>query len=219
VVIISVILAGIFTFWYWYFRIRKQPPEEPEQPEQIEVSEEIKTPEPLFFMEETQIIKFSVPEVSASLIGEVLKEEQAEGEFKYLILKKENKDLELREFFQILSIKIPEEFYSKVENNFTLFVYSQPQGKRLGFVVKTKDSQGLTELMSAEEGNLEQDFKNFFALMDQEANVLSSKFKEGPNFRYLTLSENDLGICYTIFEDKFVFTSSWQSMEKALERL
>ena len=46
-----------------------------------------------------------------------------------------------------------------------------------------------------------------------------SKEYKGPNFRYKTLVSIDLGICYLVLDDYFVFTSSWQSMEKVINRL
>ncbi|MDO9181326.1 MAG: hypothetical protein Q7U04_02905, partial [Bacteriovorax sp.] len=133
----------------------------------------------------------------------------------------------LKDFFQALSIKISEELEQKLGDDFSLFIYSQTQGKRLGLVIKIITQEGLADLLSSQEKTMEEDFKNLFILSGKEGKALTPYFKnasatkgyQGPDFRYQTLSKDDLGICYSIFNDYFVFTSSWASMEEVLKRL
>jgi len=115
---------------------------------------------------------------------------------------------------------MPEEFYNKLEQYFTLYIYSQPQGNRLGFATKIiGDKKSLEGLLKLEEPNLEYQFNSFFEMQGKSGPALVSYFKDGPEFRYQTLNTNDLGICYYISDDYFVFTSSWQSIEEVLKRL
>jgi hypothetical protein len=41
----------------------------------------------------------------------------------------------------------------------------------------------------------------------------------GPDFRYLPVSKNDLGVCYSAYADYFMLSTSFESMKKALESL
>ncbi|PIV65152.1 MAG: hypothetical protein COS09_01100, partial [Candidatus Nealsonbacteria bacterium CG01_land_8_20_14_3_00_12] len=39
------------------------------------------------------------------------------------------------------------------------------------------------------------------------------------NFRYLTISKEDSGICYALFKDYFIFATSFESLKKTIEEL
>ena len=237
--IILVLLAGIFTFWYWYFRVREQLPigsegpkeildeEEPSKPSESSEKKEVVLLQSLFPVGDTRDISVLKLETIPLLVAEILKEWQADDQFKQIIIKKENKVISLREFFQALLIRMPDNFYEKVESNFTLFSYAQPQGNRLGFIIEVIDKQGLINLLKSQETTIEDDFKVFFGLMGKNKPALIPYFRnankvqgyEGPDFRYKTLTQEDLGICYFVSDDYLVFTSSWRSMEHLLGRL
>ena len=140
---------------------------------------------------------------------------------------KENKILDLKEFFEVLSIKVSEELYQKVDNNFTLFIYSQSEGNRLGFAVKINDRKTVESLLKSQEGTMEQDFDSFFKLMGKEGPASFSYFRSASNvagykgisFRYQTLTNYDLAICYLITDQHLIFTSSWKSMVDIIDKL
>ena len=100
-----------------------------------------------------------------SLLSQVLQEWQTDDQYKRIIIKKGDIILGLRESFQALSIRMPDDFYGKIEDDFTLFIYSQSQGNRLGFVAEVIDRQGLTALLKSRELTIENDFEIFFGLM------------------------------------------------------
>ncbi len=186
-------------------------------------------PVALFVVDNERHLTISSSEDLNSGLSLVLQEWQGDSQFTRLIIKdtRDNKILGLKEFFEGLLVRVPEGFYQKVENDFTLFVYSQSEGNRLGFAVKIKNYEGLANLLRDQETTMESDFQTFYALMGKEKPAIISYFKNaenisgytGPNFRYQSLTSQDLGICYLTSGDYFVFTSSWKSIEKTVERL
>ena len=160
-------------------------------------------------------------------LNEIIQEEQEIGTFKRLIIidEEEKKALNIEEFLKSLQVRTPEGFYQKVESNFTLFVYSQAEGIRIGFVVKVKDRNSLITMLNSNEANFKNDFNNFFSLMDEIGVPISPVFKQasqvrgydGPNFRYQTLTEEDMVICYLVLGNHLLFTSSWQSMVEVIK--
>lgn len=200
-------------------------------PEGICLKEEpgITLPHSLFSVDNTRDLTISNSEELRSLISQTLQEWQEQGQFTRLIIKntRENKILGLREFLEALLVRAPEEFYQKLENNFTLFIYSQSEGNRLGFVVKIKNFEGLANLLRKQETTMESDFETLFALIGKKESAVVSYFRSavnlpgysGANFRYQTISRQDLGIFYLTSGDYFVFTSSWKSMEKVILKL
>jgi len=236
--LVLILLAAVFTFWYWYLVIRKEQPIPASEPEievvdgariSVGLPEGVAVPLPLFSTEEIRTLTISHLADIRSLISQVLLDWKNQGQFVRLIIRdeRENKILGLREFFQSLVIEVPEDFYQKLENDFTLFIFFQKEGSRLGFITKIVAQDGLEDLLLAWERTMEEDFKTFFSLIGKEKPAIIPHFRDskeipdyqGPNFRYKTLIANDLGICYFFSDDYLIFTSSWLSMEEVFKRL
>jgi len=186
-------------------------------------------PVALFIADNERHLTISSSEDLNSGLSLVLQEWQEDDQFTRLIIKdiRDDRILGLKEFFEELLVRVPDGFYQKVENDFTLFIYSQSEGNRLGFVTKIKNYEGLANLLRDQETTMESDFQTLYTLMGKEEPAIIPYFKNaenisgytGPNFRYQSLTSQDLGICYLTSGDYFVFTSSWKSMEKTVERL
>jgi len=224
VVFILVILAGILTFWYWFFVIRVQP--SVPSPGFEREKEGIKIPSALFNVSNTVIITITEDSELLDAIGKVLREDQPKGQFRRIVIKKEGKVLNLKNIFDILSIKVLDNFFEQIEDSPTIFSYSQEEGNRFGFIVKIKDKKDLIITLKSMEPTMESDFERVFSLMGKEGPAAVNFFKNAenvaghssPNFRFKTLNENDLGICYYISDYYFAFASSWQSMEELLAK-
>jgi len=136
--------------------------------------------------------------------------------------KTENKILGLKDFFEAFEMHSPEGLLDKFNDDFTLFVYSTEDTNRLGFVAKVEQTEELLNLLKTWEGTMEKDTEKLFASLAEEEPAISSVFKtafhQGVGFRFLTISRTDFGICYAWFDDYFIFTSSFESMQKAIEK-
>jgi len=231
--LVLILLAITATFWYWYLVIRKQPPpsQEPEnQPEQVE-----QPPVPIsafpssFLVDEKIMLEISSSGDLSPLFAQTVQENQDLGKFKQIIVKdtQENRNLNLKEILTVLGVNLSEDFYQKTGSQFTLFINSQINGSRIGFILEISQPEGFNELLSSLEGNIKNDLNSILNLMGGGGPALISYFRNasqvrgynGINFRYQTLNQEDLGICYLIYNNYFIFTSSWKSMTSVINKL
>ncbi|MFH1423433.1 MAG: glycoside hydrolase family 3 N-terminal domain-containing protein [Candidatus Nealsonbacteria bacterium] len=217
------LLALIATFWYWYFVVR--PAQPPADEQETTAPKELIIPTPLFYTERSQTLKISQSDNVLLLLARALENEMVSGSIDRILI--ENTEsaeiLGLKEFFDSLAITPPEGFYNKLSNDATLFIYSQEEGNRLGLVVKINDQEGLADIMTSWEGTMEENFQNLFELFNKNEPALISYFKDAEyqeaGFRFQTFNRKDVGLVYAIFDDYFILTTSWKSMEKALDKL
>lgn len=223
---IIIVLTAILTFWYWYFRVKDPNPpavenqvEETLPPEVIEVRtftelDYIFNPQDEIMIEKDEMIDF---------LTNILQEEQIDDKFVRVTIK----DVGFKEFAENILLTMPEEFYEKASEEFIFYVYSQPQGKRFGLVVKINNPTTLEDVLKIQETTMEQDFSTLFQLSGQTAPAIVSYFRnssdasgyEGPDFRYKTVNKEDVGICYAVSDNYFILGSSWKSMETLLSKL
>ena len=162
---------------------------------------------------------------SLAEFSELLSQSFQEDTLTRILIKnpKENKILGLKEFFELFEIKAPAALFNKLNNNFTLFVYSSQGINRLGFATKIEQEQELINLLNSWEPSMEQDTEELFKVLGKQDPALASSFKEAVReevaFRFLTISKADFGICYASIDDYFVFTTSFGGMEKAIEKI
>ncbi len=183
----------------------------------------------LFLVNDTRNLDVLNSDDLRSLLSKTIGEWQKKGTFTRITIKNKNngKFLGLEKFFEWMLIRTPKGFYDKLDNGFTLFIFSQPQGNRLGFVAKIKDYEGLENLLRNQESSMSDDFKNFFAMMGAKGRLIVPYFRNasdvqgytGPNFRYQTINKEDLGIAYLTSGNYLVFTSSWKSMQEVITKL
>ena len=237
VVLILLLFAG---FFYWL--IAQKPSEAPgeeettlpeetaeepgEQPgEQPEEQPEIKVPLSLISTEATRTLEIiNLGETPLILSGLLKGKVEPQGFTRVLIENKnENKILGLKDFFAAFETQSPEGLLDKLDDDFTLFVYSTQAANRLGFVAKVEQTEGLLNLLKTWEETMEKDMKKLFVSLGQEEPTLVSYFRDGvwknTTYRYLTISKADLGICYSIFDNYFIFTSSWKSLAEVIDNL
>jgi hypothetical protein len=124
----------------------------------------------------------------------------------------------LDEILDAVQIWRPEEILGKVED-FTLAIYSQKEGKRIVLIAKIKEGERLVELKDWEK-KIE---KEGVFIFGEKIQTLSKKFREtlvkGEKVRFLTISKNDLGICYSLVDNYFVFGESLKGMGKVIEKI
>lgn len=218
-----IILAGILTFWYWYFRIRTSGPIYPPGYEKEKAGIDI--PSALFDISDIVIITISNPNDLSESLRKTLQSVQPINQFKRIIIKKDGEIIGVKEFFEMVQVEVPDNFYDSIIDEPTMFIYSQGQGNRFGFVVKTSVSaQSFNIILKSMEPTAETDFEELFVLMGKEGKAVAPFFKDakdvqdydGLNFRFKTLNQNDLGILYIATDYYFAFSSSWESMESLL---
>jgi len=234
-------LALMTSFWYWNLRKKQTPPttiqekqvlveKEIEKPEKEPEKPKIVIPPPLLPLEKTRTLEITDKEEIPSRLTFILKEKLPEDQLTRILIKDkvQNKILGLEDFFEALNIKTPENFFENLEDNFTLFLHSTKEKSYLGFVAKiakrddTSTKENLSNLLKSWESSMEDDFNQLFLLFEKQEKA-KTHFKEATykkvSFRYLSFPQKDLGICWAIFDDLFLFTCSGKSMMKVIDIL
>lgn len=230
IILISVFISG---FFYWFFVLKPKtsvPPAVPPNGSTPAPQPEIPLivpPASLISVEKTLTIEVSENEEIKAIIQRTIeqlsKEGTTEGVFSRLLFKNisQNKFISLKDISRALQIEVPEELFQKLEENYTLAVYSQKQGKRLALVSKIKEKERLDELLNNWESKINKD--GLFIIGEKIPALLPyfrTALEQKTSFRYLSLSKEDSGVCYTWrFDDYFVVTTSFESMKKMLAKL
>lgn len=227
-IIISLAILAVFaviaTFWYWYLIEKGRTPEPKLEPAKEVIEKEILVPLSLISSEETKTLE--IPNLAAlpGLMPQLLTADFGDNGLTRIVIKNlaENKVVNIRDFFESFQVKAPENFYNKIAEDFTLFNYPIEGKNRLGFLVKTKE-ENLSTLLSLWEPTMEEDFQGFFNLMGKDQPARVPYFKDGihkgERARFQTFTLQDLGIVYIVFDNHFIFTSSWENMKKVLDKL
>ncbi len=223
------LISGLF---YWALRTKgpstkeitspKTGEEIPKEEEVVEKPEIIISPS-LLSITETRTLEISKNEEIPESFNRLMAEELQKGEFLRVVIKNidENRLASLEDIFGAFQIEAPDEGISKkLEADYTLAIYPQEQGKRIVFVAKIEEKEKLTELLKNWEEKIA---KEGFFVSGNKVPTLLSYFKtssyQNVSFRYLTISKEDSGICYLLFDNYFVFATSFESLKKAIEQV
>jgi len=211
----------------WFFISKKSikeifhisPP--PPQPVEEKITKpEIFIPTSLISVEEERVLEIEKQDEIKEKILEEMGKEIEEGKIIRIIIKNlaENRLVSLKEILDSFEISYPEEILEKIED-FTLGIYSQKEGKRIVLVAKIKEGESLEELKEWE-GRIE---REGLFVSGKKIQTVSKKFDErligGEKVRFLTISKNDLGICYSQIDNYLIFSESLNGVEKVIERI
>lgn len=236
-VILILVLFFAFILFIWPGLLKKgvPTPEQTPSPSEVlppEAPPEIQPPpvvEPstsLIEVWSTEILEISEVSDIPALFDSVLQTEMKQGEFTRILFKntKKNKFVEFSEFLTTFQVKVPEDFYQNITKDYTLFIFAQPEGKRFGFVVRTKEAEQLNAVLKSWEGAMEKDFDSLLLILGKEKPATLPAFKSanraGISFRYLTfIDKEDFGICYLASGEYFIWSSSCQGLIVLIEKL
>ena len=237
IVLICLFLVG---FLCWFFEVRPPTKEEVIPPieeevvppvEEVAKEPEIIIPPALIPVEAFETLEISALEEIPQLLSTLLEKALPEDQFTRILIKdiKENKILGLKEFFEAFEVEPPDNFYDRLNNDFTLFVYSFQGMSRLGFVAKIVEKDDtlpppyLADLLNSWEQTMEKDFEKLLLTLGKEGQASVPNFRsasyKGVAFRYLSIPPGNFGICWVIAENYFIFTTSGQSIIKTIDRI
>jgi len=213
------LLFLVLSFLYWYFGV-KRPSEEEIIPLVKKI--EITIPPSLISVETTNTFEISKLEEIPDVFNRLMTEKFPEGSFIRVLIKniEKNQLVSLKEISNVFQIEVPEEIFQRLEPDFTFSIFTQEQGKRIALIARVKEKERLAELLEIWEEKLTEE--GVF-LSGDKIQTLVPYFEttswQDVTFRYLTISKQDFGICYTLFNNYFVLTTSFESMRKAIEEL
>jgi len=143
--------------------------------------------------------------------------------FTNLVVEIKKSVLSPQEFLQGTKIAVPQELREKFGENRMLFSYVTENKKRLGFLIKLRETEGVSGLLQSWEQSMEQDLASFFDIIGGKGSAYtpffrSSVYQETP-VRFQTFSVIDFGIVYGVIDDKLLLTSSFESFKRAVDQL
>lgn len=233
IVIIVVVLLVIGGALYWFLTMRKQPaPNGTEQlsittttEEVVEQPEEPVIPPSLFEMQSFQILRLltvTSPEDIPLMLSQFLATDSTSTSFTRILIKDatNNKYLGLGEFFSAFHIATPAGFLDKLNDEFTLFVYSNNGINRLGLATGIKDNENLYALGKSWEPTMESDTEALFTSLNEVKTKSPTFFKQAYYkkypFRYASFSDNKFGICWSAY-NYFIWTTSGEGMLRTID--
>lgn len=206
-----------FTYYYFFITDKTTAPQEQPPPAILVI------PNSLITVRETIQSSFTQKEEIPQILSEML-DAQRENGFIRIVLKDSlnNKVIQLTEFFNAFNITSPPEILNLLEDDFTLFLYTNEGVKRLGLVAQGRE--GIAVAAIDWEQSLEQDTKELFDIIGEKGQGYIANFRTATIdgdivARFQTLSLNNLGIVYGIVDNKFILTSSLQSIEDIIQEL
>lgn len=223
IVLLFVLFLSTIAWFFWpKEKLSISEPEQEISEPIVEEKPEIRIPVSLIPIEKTKTIEISNIEEIPTILKEIMQEEIVDGEFLRVAIKniKEERLVSFQELSAGLGIEMPEEMYQKIDQDYTLAFYSQAQEKRVVLIAKVKEHQGLTEVLKNWEKQI---LETDLAILGEQYPPLVSSFKtsfyKDIGFRYLTISKNDLGLCYAYFDNYFLITSSFESFKKVIDQI
>lgn len=136
-----------------------------------------------------------------------------------LIKKPEERLLNLEEILQAFQIWFPQGLNESIEN-FTLGIYSQKTGNKIFLVAKTKEWIEIENLIINWQKKLENEG---VYLAGTKIATLTNKFQKitygGQEIKFLTISRQDKGICYSLVKPYFIFAGSLEATKKIIDQI
>lgn len=233
-VLVIILIGG---FFYWFFAVRPGQPEgeivAPGGESTTTATTTATTTEttgitiPLSLIEinATETIEVANLGETTTSLSQLLTNDFGENTFNRIVIKntEENKILGLKEFFEAFEIKSPEDFLDKLDNGFTLFLYSSKNINRLGFVAEIKETEGFADSAKNWEPTMEKDTETLFSILGKTSSTTFPSFRTAPyrgkTFRYISFQPANLGICWSTINNYFLWTSSGESMIKLIDKI
>ena len=227
-----------FSYWYFAVKRRQNPQPSPESPTpSVSVSASPSPtgsvnpaipPIPVISVKEIKIVNLSqeddFQEQLSKAIGEIIPTGN-NPEFFEILPKKNDQFLGIKDLFEGLELKSPENLLSSVSDkieDFDFFVYTKNGlNQGFGFVVKAKEKESLLSLLNAWEQTMPSDLFNLFMAMNKQATLAGTVFKQAnyadAAFRYLSFKEPGVGVYWSVYKDYLVITSSEEIMTKTFD--
>jgi hypothetical protein len=149
------------------------------------------------------------------------------SEFFELLPKGNDRFFNFKDLSDRLGLKAPADLLSLVSDknsDFDLLLYTKGAANLgIGFIVKTNNKETTIHALKDWEKTMAADLVPLLKIVGKQGTSLNSLFKQASYgnafFRYLSFKEKNLGICWSVYENFLVVTSSGESIIKAIDAL
>jgi len=195
---------------------------------------ELAEPDSLIPIAETKTIELTIgrEDLLVENLETITGQTQATSTFKRILVKSvsqaEERYADLSVLLTAMGVSLPESILTAAADsqtggdNYTLFLYNQAEGNRLGLVIKMGQSETLVEDLKNWEATMVDDLRALF-LKEEVPAAFTEEFQDNIYqdiaIRYLNFPDPGLSIDYGIVNGKLVLTTSRASMYAAIEAL
>ena len=175
-------------------------------------------------VERTITLEFSSSTEIGTLLKKTLEDNQEEGLSRLIFQKQGEMPLNLPDFLASFQATWPMDISNLLdEQSFLLLLSGKGSDSRLALIVSTKDADTLAKALKNWEKTIEQNWSGLWSALGKTGPALVSYFRngsfQGTTFRYQTFTKQDFGICYTLFNNYLIMTTSYSQMSSILNEL
>lgn len=227
-VLVSLSIIALGVYFFWMTRTDVEPEASPDQ--QVlptETTEEVIENEPVvinpeleqYSIENPNVISIDMESASDQSIRDLLKKKasdlanlQIKKPIEFVITDKNNSPVAFPIFALTSKITLSQELLNNLEEKFSIYLYPESFGIRIGLVIKTKNSDVVLTKMLAQEKTLVNDLDILFLenKPSTEGNVLFKDSKYSTfNIRYLNLNQDaTYSLDYTVSNSQLLIGTS-----------
>jgi hypothetical protein len=231
--LISFLLA-IALIWasYFYLKNKNKQQIEPVVTEQtsqtppVELPKETEPVKPTFSYSQTNPNYLRLEDASAIMekINAVLAQTSQEGyttPVEFVLTDAQNKPIGFKAFSSLANLKLSSSLLNLLGDNFSLFIYAEAVGPRIGLAIETKNSASLEKILLQEEKMLADGLNPiFFENTYDKTKLFESTDYSGVKIHYQNIISPDiLSVDYAIYQNKLLFGTTRATMRAIIDRL
>ncbi|MEI6587637.1 MAG: hypothetical protein WCO05_01670 [Candidatus Moraniibacteriota bacterium] len=229
-----ILLIALTAAGFHFFNNKSSPPEEeiiipieePTQPIETPTGEPIPTPTPTFSFSENNpnYLRVENGTLIADKVRSTMGQVSQEGyvpPIEFIITDAQNKPIAFKSFSELFSIKLSSSVLESLGDNFSLFVFNDLTGPKIGIAVESKNDATLGKALTKEETVLADEINPlFFNNTYNKAKSFNNSEYGGAKIRYQNIiSPEMLSIDYSIYKNKLLIGTTKLTIRAIIDRL
>ncbi len=159
-----------------------------------------------------------------ALVNKYAKEMAGDGitsAVEFIVSDSKNNPIDFSVFGEKMGLSLSQEITSKLDRNFSLFIYNDSNKPRLGLVIAAQEGEELRKALVQEEANLPRELQGIFlAEYSLEAKTFKNSSYSGIGVRYLNItSPEELSIDYTVSGNQFILGTTKMTLRSMIDYL
>jgi len=152
---------------------------------------------------------------------EQISRENYTAPIEFIITDVQNKPIDFKTFSSLAGLKLSTSLLDLLGDNFSLFIYTETAGPRIGLIIESKNSTSLEKILLQEERMLADELNPLF-LEDtyDKTKLFESTDYSGAKIHYQNIISPDiLSVDYAVYQNKLLFGTTRATMRAIIDRL
>ncbi|MFZ2188456.1 MAG: hypothetical protein WAV73_02780 [Candidatus Moraniibacteriota bacterium] len=226
-----ILLIALTAAGFHFFNNKSTPPEEeiaipieePTQPIETPIEEPIQKPTLSFSETNPNYLRIENGALIADKIKSTLEQISQEGyvpPIEFIMTDTQNKPITFKAFSELLSLKLSPAILESLGDNFSLFMYNDLTGSKIGFAAESKNDANLEKALSREESAMADEISPlFFNNSYNKEKLFNSSEYGGAKIRYQNIiSPEMLSIDYSIYKNKLLIGTTKQTIRAIIDK-